>query len=112
MMQMNLGGSREWGGSAIEIVYAMKARACGSAEGGTRGRRVGIDDLTLDEYMDWVVERVWAIEGARIQLGRGDAHERAELLLRGLARAWLARDLADLEDEEEETEGDELDPAW
>ncbi|MBS2012776.1 MAG: hypothetical protein JST00_07815 [Deltaproteobacteria bacterium] len=100
MMQMNLGGARARGGSALEIVFAMKGRAC------------GVDDLTLDEYMDWVVERVWAIEGERIQLGHGDRHERAERLLRGLARAWLARDLADLEDEEEDTDEDELDPTW
>ncbi|MBX3193226.1 MAG: hypothetical protein KF819_39950 [Labilithrix sp.] len=90
-MHINLGEGHVFSGTALEIIAAMKSIAS------------GVDALTLEEYVDWVIERAATMEDVHIHVARGPLPLRAEALLCGLVAGGLAADLASDEEEDERT---------
>ena len=89
-MHIDMGEGHVFAGTPVEIVAQMQRVA------------IGVDDLDIDEYVEWVTERAATLEGVYILVAQGGIRARAESLLRGLVDAGLARDLDawdDLDDE-------------
>jgi hypothetical protein len=89
-MSIDLGQGHVFTGTALEVVAQMQRSA------------VGVDDLDLDEYVDWVRERAATLEGIHIAVDYGGLAARAAALVEGLVAAGLARDLDGWDDLEED----------
>jgi hypothetical protein len=91
IMRIYIGG-QVFSGDALQVVTAMKFHAHGA------------DDLDLDAYVDWIVERAAMIDGIALAVEEGPLHWRAESLVNAMLDAGLAAlDDVDARDSERTT---------
>jgi hypothetical protein len=85
-------GDQVFRGDALQVVTAMKFKAHGA------------EDLDLNGYVDWIVERAAAIDGIILVVEEGPLHWRAESLVNAMLNAGLAAlDDVDARDSERTT---------
>jgi hypothetical protein len=71
-MKITTRDGRVFQGTPIQIVQAMKDIA------------FGVEDVSLDGYIDWVVENAWRFEGVELESGGSTVEERARTLVEGM----------------------------
>jgi hypothetical protein len=77
-MKITMRDGRVLHGTPVEIVKAMQALA------------FGVEQMTLDQYIDWVVQNARRFEGVELLVAGDTAEERAEALVEGMVRVGLA----------------------
>jgi hypothetical protein len=78
-MKITTRDGRVFQGTPIQIVKAMQDIA------------FGVEDMSLDEYIDWVVENARRFEGVEVDAAASTTAERASLLVKSLITQSLAR---------------------
>ena len=77
-MKLTMRDGRVFEGTPVAIVRAMQALA------------FGVQDLSTDAYIDWIVENVRRFEGVELVVAGGSAEERAASLVEEMVGKGLA----------------------
>ena len=77
-MRIVMRDGRVFEGTALEIVEAMQDIA------------FGVEEMTLDEYIDWVVQNAQRFEEVELKVAGETTEERAKDLVTGMLWAGLA----------------------
>jgi hypothetical protein len=76
-MKIVMRDGRVFQGTALQIVKAMQDIA------------FGVDQMTLDQYIDWVVDNARRFEGVELVVGGETAEDRAEALVEAMLATGL-----------------------
>jgi len=77
-MKLTMRDGRVFEGTPVEIIRAMQALA------------FGVEGLSVDAYIDWVIENARRFEGVELVAAGGSAEERAASLVEEMAEKGLA----------------------
>ena len=77
-MKITMRDGRVFQGTAMQIVQAMQDIA------------FGVEQLSLDQYIDWVVDNARRFEGVELAVAGETMEERAMALVEEMVRAGLA----------------------
>lgn len=78
-MKIVMRDGRVFQGTPVQIVQAMQSVA------------FGVEDFTLDQYIDWVIENARRFEGADLAVGGDTEARRGASLIDEMIRTGLAR---------------------